>query len=203
MTDYETYSLWINGIFALLTLIAIILALWGDKIRFWTKPKLRLRLDEPSLTSTVAGVKGWYYLVEVSNDRPAYPARNVRVLLTNVHKRNASGLWLEHKFSGPCHVTWRFPLNTPSFLTVGPAEKATFGHVFEGKPTFDLDLYFYPNNLNRTILPDEPTKLTFKVVADIGESEPLHVELTWDGTWVESSAEMKDHLIVREVTNVY
>ena len=59
MTPFEKYSLWINSIFAFLTLAAIIAAIWGEKIRqIWTKPKLKIMLYEPSLTKTTTGIKG-------------------------------------------------------------------------------------------------------------------------------------------------
>lgn len=200
MTPFEKYSLWINSIFAFLTLAAVIVAIWGEKIRqIWTKPKLKISLYEPSLTKTNAEIKGWYYLIRVSNDRPSSPAKNVRILLTNAHKKGPDGSWIEQKFSGPTQVMWRWPQLSPLYLTVGPDELSTFGFLLENADSFELQLYWYPNNLNRSIPSNESRRLTFKAVSDTAESKPLNIEVAWDGTWVEGRAEMKDHLVVKEV----
>ena len=64
MTPFEKASLWINSIFAFFTFIAILIAIWGEKLRqIWTKPKLKIGLYEPSLTQTNDGTKGWYYIL--------------------------------------------------------------------------------------------------------------------------------------------
>ena len=89
MTPFEKYSLWINIIFAFLTFAAIIAAIWGEKIRqIWTKPKLKINLCEPSLTKTNTGIRGWYYIIQVSNERSSSPANNARILLTNIYKKD-------------------------------------------------------------------------------------------------------------------
>ena len=200
MTQFEKYSLWINSIFAFLTFAAIIAAIWGEKIRqIWTKPKLKIMLYEPSLTKTTTGIKGWYFLIRVSNERPSSPAINVRILLTNIYKKGPDGSWIEQKFSGPTQVMWRWPQFSPLYTTVGPEELSTFGFLLEDADSFELQLYWRPNNLQCNIPSNEATRLKFKAVSDTAESKPLIIELAWDGIWVEGRDEMKDHLVVKEV----
>jgi hypothetical protein len=200
MTLFEKFSLWINSIFAFLTLLAIIAAIWGEKIRqIWTKPRLKIRLFEPSLTPTTDGTNGWYYLIKVTNERSSSPAKNVRILLTNSYRQGPDNRWMEQRFSGPTQVMWRWPQHTPLYVTVGPAELATFGFLLENANSFQLQLYSYPNNLQRTIPPREPTRLKFLAVSDTAESKPLIIEVAWDGVWVEGRDEMRDHLVVNEI----
>jgi hypothetical protein len=200
MTPFEKYNLLINSIFAFLTLIVVIIAIWGERIRqLWTKPILKIYLYEPSLTKTNAGIKGWYYLIRVSNDRPSSPAKNVRVILTKVFKQGPDGSWQEQRFSGPTQVMWRWPQISPLYATVGPDELSTFGYLLENSHSFELNLYWYPNNLKRKILQNEPTRLVFKAVSDTAESKSITLEVAWDGIWLDGSAEMKNHLIIKEV----
>lgn len=86
----------------------------------------------------------------------------------------------------------------PLYATVGPDENATFGYLNEGAEAFGLQLYHYPNNLQRSISSGEPTRLEFRVVSDTAQSKAITIEVAWDGEWTEG-AEMRDHLVVRQI----
>jgi len=174
MTEYEKYSLLLNIIYVVATLLLAALALWGEKIRqIWTKPRLSIDLDEPTLTSHTDGKDGWYYHIRVKNSRKSTPARNVRVLLCAVFKKGPDGEWHERKFSGPVQALWRWPQYAPQYATVGPDEHSTFGCLREDSNSFQIQLYWTPLNLNCAIIPNDPTKLQFKAVSDTAESSML------------------------------
>ncbi len=201
MTDYEKYSLLVTTIGSFVTILAVTVAIWGERIRqWWTKAKLRIFLSDShgSLTIRRDGKKGRYYSLSVTNERRSSPARNVRVLLTGIEKKGPDGNWKQIGFSAPVHVTWKWPKITPPYATIGPDEMSTFGFVIEDSDKFTLQLYWCPNNLNPAFLPNEPIRLSFKAVSDTVESNLLTVEVTWDGKWVEGSNEMQEHLIVKE-----
>jgi hypothetical protein len=200
MTEYERWNLILQATGILVTLILATIAIWGEKIRqLWIKPKLELHLDSPSLTSTADGKKVWCYLIKVLNHRNSSPAKNVRVLLTSIFKKRPDGCWAEQRFSGPIQVTWRWPNWTPLYATIGPQEHCTFGNLREGSKSFRLQSYWCPNNLIPEIAENDPTRLKFKAVSDNAESNILTIELAWDGQWIEGSAEMCDHIIVKEI----
>lgn len=96
-------------------------------------------------------------------------------------------------------VTWRWPQFSPLYATVGPDELSTFGALLENSNSIELKLYWYPNNLQKTIPPNEPTRLEFKAVSDSAASNPLIIQISWDGIWVEGEAEMRTHCIVEEI----
>jgi hypothetical protein len=199
MTEFEKYSLLVRAFGVAATFAAVIVAIWGERIRqIWNKPRLKVSLNEPAFNVTVSGIRGWYYLIRVANSKPSTPAKNVRLLLTNVYKKGPDGSWREQRFSGPTQVTWRWPQWSPLYATIGPEELSTFGSLLENS-NFELQLYWYPNNLQRAIAPNDPTRFQFKAVSDIAESEPLAVEVAWDGQWAEGSAEIRQHLIVKEI----
>lgn len=201
MTDFEKYSLWIKLGGVLATLAAVVVAIWGERIRqHFASPKLTITLDEPSLTTTNDGRMGWYYLLCVKNERQSAPALNVRVLLMRVFKRGPDDSWQEQRFSGPTQVTWRWPDIMPLYATVGPPERATFGFLLQDSQAFGLQLYFPPNNLRGDVPKGEPTRFEFRAVSDTVRSETITLEVAWDGTWAEGRAEMQRHLVVKQVT---
>jgi hypothetical protein len=200
MTPFEKYSLLINSIFAFLTLSAVIIAIWGERIRqLWTKPKLKVEFDEPTLTSHTDGKEGWYYHLQISNNRKSSPANNVRVLLYKVFKKGPDGLWRERKFSGPVQVMWRWPQHMPQYTIIGPDEHSTFACLREDSHSIQLRLYWIPLNLDPDIGPNDPTRLEFKAVSDTAESDTRTLEIAWDGQWVQGSTEMSNHMIVKIV----
>jgi len=200
MTVFEKYSLWIGFGGVLATFFAVIVAIWGERIRQrWKRPKLILTLNEPALTLTTSGIKGWYYLICVRNEKRTNPAQNVRILLTRVFKQGPDGAWKERRFSGPTQVQWRWPGSMPQYSTVGPNELATFGYLHENSDEFILQLYTIPNNLQRHIPKNDPTRLEFIAVSDTVQSPALIIEISWDGEWVEGRMEMQEHFIVNEV----
>jgi hypothetical protein len=198
---YQKVGLIINGLYLLATLLLAALAIFGERIKqSWHRPKLRLTLDEPTLTGHYnTGQKGWYYHVKVINDRKRAPAQNVRVLLCKVMKKGPDGSWLYHKFSGPVQVMWIWPDFLPQYITVGPDERATFCSVLENSEAIDLKLYVVPMNLPPYINSNEPTKIVFKAVSDTAESNELGIEIAWDGKWEPGFIEMKTHMVLRQV----
>lgn len=202
MTDYEKYRLLMAGVSSLVTFLAVIVAIWGERLRqLWTQPKLRISLSDTqgSLTTRADGRKGRYYSLRVTNKRRSSPANNVRVLLTGIRKKRPDGNWRPVRFSAPVHVTWKWPNTTPPYTTIGPDEMSTFGFILEDAERFELQLYWQPNNLDPTFAPNEPVRLLFKAVSDTVESNSLVVQVAWDGEWKEGSEEMKQHLVVNEV----
>jgi len=208
MNEYEIrnlslqeYSLWINGFYVLATLLLAAIAIWGERIRQrWLRPKLRLVLDEPTLTfHSGSENKAWYYHLRVVNDKRTSPAITVRVLFQRMLKKGPDDSWQERRFTGPVQVMWRCSNDTPRFTTIGPDEYSTFACIVEGKKALELRLYWYPNNLTASIPPHEITRLQFRAVSDIAESNVLTIEVGWDGHWEQGSTEMARHLIIKEV----
>ena len=202
MTEFEKRIVLIAVIQALLNFAVIVVAVWGEPIRqFFDRPKLRISLTEPALDETEPGIQGWFYFVQVTSDKPSSPAKNVRLLLTHVYKKGPDGSWQEEKFSGPLQAVWWDSQSSPQYKIIGPDELSAFGVLDEKSNFFELQLHSYKNNFKREILKNEPTRLEFKAVSDAAESKSLTIEVAWGGMWVEGSAEMRNHCIVKEIVN--
>jgi hypothetical protein len=188
MTPFEQQSIIVGIAGALATFLAVLVALFGERLRQrWSAPKLRIELFEPAITTTNAGVKGWYYLLRVSNQRRTSPAANVRVLLTKIERKAPDGTWVEEPFSGPVQVTWRWPDLMAPYQTVGPSQIATFACVHQNDQEISLRLYWHPNNMRRGIAPSATVRLSFIAASDVAESAVLPVEVAWDGKWNEDA----------------
>ncbi len=201
MNDFQVWSLIISGAGVIVTLIVIIVAVFGERIRqLWRSPKLKIKLDEPTFTPTQEGIVGWYYRIKVWNERKSISAEDTRLTLNKVYKKAPDDTWHEQLFSGPTQVMWQWVQLAPIRTTIGYNEEtATFGRILNNSNTFDLRLYLTPNNLNGVIPIKEPTRLEFQAVANNAISKILLVEVSWDGEFSEGRLEMDKHCIVKEV----
>jgi len=201
MTDFQFWSLIISGAGVVATIIVIVIAVFGERIRqLWRSPKLRIKLDEPTFTQTQDGRNGWYYLLKVRNERKSISAEDTRLHLNKVYKKAPDDTWHEQHFSGPTQVMWQWGQLTPLRTTIGYNEEtATFGRILQNSDTFDLRLYLIPNNLNGVIPKKEPTRLEFQAVANNAMSKELLIEVSWDGEFSEGKLEMGSHCIVKKI----
>jgi len=201
MTCYEIWSLIIQGAVAVGTLIVAIIAIWGNRIRsWWSGPKLKIYLHNPmgELTKLNDGTAVRYYHLRVVNGRKWSPAHNVRVLLTKIFQPAADGRWVDRSFSGPLQLTWQFPQFHVRFPFIGPDDISDLGCIVEGQQ-FAITPYVVPNNFNGYVGPNQRIKVEVIAVADNGQSEPVLIEIAWDGNWSDDTAEMGRHLVVKEV----
>ena len=86
MTCAELWSILVQGLVAVGTLLLAVIAIWGDWIRHrLLGPNLTINLldTEGTLNHITDGTPGRYYKLKVSNSRKWSPAINVRVILKN------------------------------------------------------------------------------------------------------------------------
>ena len=56
-----------------------------------------------------------------------------------------------------------------------------------------------PNNVDSKVIANQKIRVQAIAVSDETESNPLTVEITWDGTWTEDAKEMRKHMVVKEI----
>lgn len=206
MTEYQIWSLVIEAVGVIATVIIIFIALFGEKIKqLWNSPKLKIDLTEPTCNITGPPSKqwGWYYRIKVWNKRKRVPAENTILNLNKVYKKTSEYDWQEQHFSGPSQINWQWTKTTPRKINIGYNEEiATFGSILEHGNLFNLKLYEYPNNLRRSIQANEPTVLEFQAVAYNAKSKPLLVEVSWNGEWSNKELEMKKKFVVHQIKKI-
>jgi len=203
MTRFEIWSLVVQAVVGIGTLLVAIAAIWGEFFRSrWTGPRLRVSLLNPIGELTMVKSKqtrkqARYYHLKVSNDREWPAAENVRVVVTKIFAL-ADGHWVDRSFSGPLQLRWQFAKSHPRFAYVGPDVICDLGRVVQGG-RFELRPYDCPGNFTGYLSEGGQMLVELVAVADSGKSEATRIEITWDGQWSDKDAEMSRHLVVKEV----
>ena len=202
MTTYEIWNLIIQAAVGMGTLLVAALAIWGNLVRsWWSGPKLEISLLNPlgELTYLTNGTPVRYYHLKVKNIRKWSPAQNVRVVLTKVFQPAADGSWVDRSFSGPLQLTWQFPQFHVQFPSIGPDDVSDLGCIPKGQ-RFSLTPYVIPNGFNGFVEANQSIRVEVTAVANNGQSKSLLIEIAWNGYWRDEAAEMRRHLVVKEVT---
>jgi hypothetical protein len=201
MKSTEFWGLVIQGVGVVCTIVVAILAIWGDLIRSrFAGPKLRINLRSPKgeLNYIQDGTPTRYYHLKVVNKRRGAQAKNVRVVLTRLLKSDQHGKFVDQTLSGPLQLTWQFPHIHPQYPTIGPEDICDLGNLIKGR-RFVLSPYVIPNNFMGYLDPNEKMRVEAIAVADNAESNPVCIEVSWDGLWSDDANQMEKHLVIAEV----
>jgi hypothetical protein len=185
------------------TIAVAVLAIWGEWVRHKLAcPKLRLALLDPDgmVTHRLDGKKGRYYKLRVWNDRKWSPARNVRVNLKSIFKPSADGTLTPQPLSGPLQLTWQWIV--PQYPTLGAGEEiCTFANLLQGE-LFELSPYIKPNNFVGFLRANERMVIEVAVVSDTAESEPLFLDLSWNGQWSDDTIAMRTNMVIKQTRRI-
>ena len=195
----EGWAAWLTAVG---TLAVAILAIWGDWIRdrvAGPKLELALRNDHGDLNPRNDGTREIYYHIAVNNRRRWSPASAVRLLVVGLARRRPDGSYLAEPLVTPLQLTWAFPTFHELFPTVAVSDTCDFGAVDESSGRFRLSTYIFPNNFRGFIEGGEAMRVTVVAEAHNGRSEPLVLEVSWDGQWFPDLDEMRRHLVIRPI----
>jgi len=196
---------WIQTGIQIATVIATLLlgaiAIWGDSIKEkLLGPKLQLSLFDPEgdRINLRDGTNARYYHLRVTNTHRLAQAHNVRVVVTKIVGPSADGSIPDETLSGPVQLTWQHGHSMPQYPTVGPSINCDLGCLLKDKG-FSLSLLFVPNNVNPQVPSNQKMQIEAIAVSDETESNPITVEIIWDGVWTEDAKEMRKHMVVSEI----
>lgn len=197
------WNWWVNFAVALGTLLTVIVALFGDKLRARFFPPLLTfkRLGNEGEKTRLTDSKGnyvddvRYYYIQVSNGRRWSPAEQTQVFLTRVEELGPTGLW-QGRWFGNIPIRWRDQEIVPLLRTIGPAADCDFCRV-EKKGALWLMPVIVPNNLSAPWTEACKFIATLQIRSSLADSEILRVLVTWDGKWADSAEEMKHHFKIR------
>lgn len=140
------FSLIVQALAAVGTLLAVVMAIWGDWVRSrLAPPQLSVHLRDPDgeLTKRNDGLKVRYYHLSVSNSRRWAPARNVTVYVVLLEERGPDQRWRRTMPSGPIPLTWQFGPST--IRLIGQPQLCDLARVVE-RGDFRITTQFLPNN---------------------------------------------------------
>lgn len=127
-TEFRTIE-YISGVLALATASVAVLAVWGERIRQFIGPILRIQLVERDPEELRDPTK-WIFHLEVRNQRRAAPARNAYVVITEIRREGSSK---SEYLPGPLKIPWYFGQPDP---TIGPANTCDLGIKPDGANLF-------------------------------------------------------------------
>ena len=192
----------IQTIIAILTLFAVLVALFGDWLKAkMFKPSLNLRLTlskgEAVNMRTPNGsldIPARYFHLLVTNQRGFPAATDVAVFLTACDLVGGNGQY-RRVWTGEVPLRWRHQELYPLFRTVGPAIDCDLVCIMKGKGVSLLPIV-YPNNL--PIHWTDPFDMIVSAVVRHreGESIPYRIKITWDGKWHDGENELAQHFAV-------
>lgn len=184
------------------TVAVAIMAIWGNWVRArLAGPQITLALRDArgDVNPRNDGTREIYYHVVVRNRRRWSPAEAVRVLVVGLAKRRPDGSYFAEPLVVPLQLTWAFPTFHELFPTIADSDTCDFGAVDERSGRFRLSTYITPNNFRGYITAGEAMRVTLVASAHNGNSEPLVLEVSWDGRWSAELDEMQRHLVIKPV----
>ena len=202
MTKVEFYSLLIQSIVAIGSIVVSILAIWGDFIRSKIAPPLlRINLNsfEGDPTKSHDGRKFRFYHLCVKNNRIWSIANNVVVNINLLEKPGPDGEWQSAMYCGKIPLAWQFGEVYSSLPSIGKEHICDLGHIAE-ENKFKLKTRISPNNFDGSVDKNEKIRVHLQAVADNAKSNILILEIAWNGKWSSGSKEMAKNLIIKEIS---
>jgi hypothetical protein len=184
------------------TVAVAVAAIWGDWIRSkFAGPKLELALvNRWDRNTGNDGRRQIYCHLEVRNLRRWSPAKNVRVVVEGLAKRKPDGTFFPEYLVVPLQLTWGLPTFHELLPTIGPQDRCDLGLLQEGSGQFRLSTYIWPNNFRGFLAAGEAMQVRAVALGQDAASNPLLLEISWDGTWSADLEEMQRHFVVKETT---
>jgi len=202
------WTWWVRLGGTVFTLFAVIVALFGEKLRArWFPPILKLkilrkegerapitRLNQQGVTQHVDDAR--YFHLHVWNERRGSPAEQVQVFLT---RRYEPGPRDEPQLAwvGNVPLRWRDQEFVALLQTVGAAKDCDFCMVLRNGGTLSLMPLILPNSLNARRQGRCRFIACVQVRSNQADSQEIRIEVAWDGLWEDGDTEMQRHLEIK------
>jgi hypothetical protein len=194
---------------AIATFFAVVVALFGDRIRYrLDPPRLRIFLKDPlgaagelhffnPDTNEATKTLGLWHHVQVKSETRWRAVTGVYVYLLSIEVPDASGDF-QSIWEGASPLGWRHePGQQPK--KIGHPAECDLCHVLKDP----LQMRLSP--LIKGQIPDTITgqvKMLFTLQARGSEADSnvLRIEISWDGEWSDTRTEMRRHLVVKTLS---
>ncbi|HXY99774.1 MAG TPA: hypothetical protein VEI03_07215 [Stellaceae bacterium] len=195
---------WVTEIGVSGTLLIAITAIWGEWIRSkFFRPSLDVELlsqtgEKIPLNLDGRQVPGRFFHLRVRNRKRPFPvAHSVQVVIAKVQSPDVSGQPMTD-FAGMVPVSWRHPQVHPLNLDIGPERHADLFYI-----SADGELVFTP----LIVVTNFPLRHKGNVhvwVTAIArgtecDSEPITLEIQWDGQFPVADSDVARHLRITPV----
>jgi hypothetical protein len=205
--DMETWKVLFGAVSALVGVVGIVWTItWAIR-----SPKLRLSLldsrgDLTKFGDSQEAPQAYFYHLRVTNTRK-WTATNVRVKVTKINKAEQGRGTGEQR--NPVCLIWAAHPSPKLYLidVLGLDEEAcNLGYILQEEPImFRLDAmdparfaqnYKWPPNFQGFLHEGDTMHIGLVAVAENARSNPLCLQIAWDGQWCDKAEEMQEHLVV-------
>ncbi|MCI0507469.1 MAG: hypothetical protein L0Z73_15350 [Gammaproteobacteria bacterium] len=176
-------------------------------------PRLRISLLDSSGYRTTWGDShdappAFIYHIRVKNKRK-WVAKNVRIKVTRINKEGGSQGNGEQR--APVCLIWAAHPSPKLYLmdVLGLDEEAcNLGYIAKNEQMFKLDAmdparneqnYKWPPHFQGFLNGGETMQVELVAIAENARSNALHLKVSWDGQWCDTSDEMEKHLVVNTI----
>lgn len=198
-----TFNDWIQLILMIATVAVAVFAIYGDFFKYLlASPKLELITDNNFKGSFVKfdeNVKVIYYHLVVINKRKWSPVKNCEVILKKYAIKQPNGDFIVTELSAPTPLYWtprELKLTKKNFLD---KDRIDFGYLIKAHQKFEPAIYMKSIEFKGEVFKDKVIQYYLEVRADGIKSKYKIFEVSWDGEWIDSAEEMKQHLIIKEI----
>ena len=225
--DQFQWNWWLNFAIFLATFFtgiatfgAVLVALFHDWLRHnLLPPKLCISLSGYPHSTTMTQVHGndplrepivteslWFH-VEVSNERRFARAEAVQLMLVRVEEPDSSGVF-STVWIGEVPLTWQhmYAFNTTTERVLGHPIRSdliscTKQAFHESTPFLRINTIFTPNELAKYAVRAGQLRMRLTIQARSLEvdSDPMLIEIAWDGTWSDDLNDMARRLVVKKI----
>ena len=219
--DPEASSWWDwQAALTFVTFLVVLVALFGEAARARLfKPKLRLTLEKPRGEEAKAMIfppsaeddiieihragegrkeDARYYHLRVSNQRRWSPATQVQVYLLRIDQPGPDGQF-SPQWSGEIPLLWQYYEALSPIRTIGPSRNCDLCSVVKGK-WMGLHPAVMPVGFGGRYRDTANLRLLLQAQSIEVNSNPLLVQINWDGKWEDGEAEMANHMVVSVVS---
>jgi|SRR6516164_2774725 len=141
-----------------------------------------------------------YFQLKVIKHGPL-SAKNCRVMLVGISRRDPSGNFQPEPMAYPCQLTWSPVEFLPSLMTITHEQLLDLGYADENGQAFVPRLYYHPFNFNGSVSPNDAVRYQLQIEAENFLSPRYVIEVAWNGQWSFVPDEMRRHLPIRFVTH--
>jgi hypothetical protein len=184
------------------TLLAVVTALWKEKLCSWLRIGPHLSLEpynnfRGSLMD-IQGKKVAFYHLRVVNRRDVYKAENCRVMLRKIWRLQGERFCEVH-LTAPLIFAWPPSELTPLTTTVLRDAVVDLGNIWQEHNCFCPGLRAFYRNFEGIVRENQTVRFGLEIVCDNFVSPRLQVfEVAYNGIWSDDAEVMAQNLRVRE-----
>ena len=197
-------TFFLQGAGALVQAAVAVLAIWGNQLRaLLVGPKLVVELDNPKGQLTYYSEDKTpvrYFHLRIHNKRSGTPAINTQVILLSIVPPNKDGDRKKIPINGRLPFPWKFGQGIP-YSIIGPDDYVDLGRLSKDG---EFELQAAAWNLVKGYLRvgmNQRTTVEIMAIASNGQSNPLKLDIFWDGEWPESDDDVTRHVEIKRARN--